>query len=331
VNVCRASVLRAASFNDYPQIASLEARFGLEPKNYEDWSHLWLGNPLFRELEPDWDIGWVVENEKKRIVASVGNIPLAYELQGRRLRAASGRSLVAEPEYRSAALLLLDRLIHQPGIDLYVNNTIGPQSAASFSGFGCSRVPVGVWDRAAFWIARYRDFFERLLAGLDYPLPKLLSVPLSAAALLKDGMIRGKLRLGDIEVQNCPEFDDRFETFWEDLRRAHPYLLLADRSRQTLDWHFRNAARSNRLHVPAVVDGHRLAAYAIFDRRDSPRFGLKRCAAVSASRLGPAKMHGSRPPRGGSHGPLAGTGRVARCGGSVFEAALNLDVLLPCQ
>src|SRR5439155_886692 len=69
------------------------------------------------------------------------------------------------------------------------------------------------WDRAAFWIARYRDFFERLLAGLDYPLAKPLSLPLSAAAFLKDGMVRGKPRRGDIEVQDCPEFDGRFFSF----------------------------------------------------------------------------------------------------------------------
>jgi hypothetical protein len=279
LKACPASRIRAASFRDYAQIASLEARFGLEPKDYEDWSHLWLGNPHFRELERDWDIGWVVENEDKRIVASVGNIPLAYEFEGKRIRAASGRALVAEPEYRSAALLLLDRLIHQPGVGLYVNNTIGPQSAASFSGFGCSRVPVGVWDRAAFWIARYRDFFERLLAGLDYPLAKPLSLPLSAAAFLRDGIGR-RLRPRDVEVQGCPEFDDRFQSFWEDLKRDYPRLLLADRSCQTLNWHFKFAARNHRLYVPAVVDGRRLAAYAIFDRRDSPRFGLKRLRLV---------------------------------------------------
>jgi hypothetical protein len=92
---------------------------------------------------------------------------------------ASSAGVVAEPEYRSAALLLLDRVINQPGVDLYVNNTIGPEAVASFSVFQCPRVPVGVWDRAAFWITRYQGFFEGLLAGLHCPPAKPLSYPLS--------------------------------------------------------------------------------------------------------------------------------------------------------
>jgi hypothetical protein len=276
----RASVVRAASFSDYPQIASLEARHGMGPRSYADWSRLWLENPLYRELERDWNIGWVVEDEEKRIVASVGNIPLAYDFEGRQIRAASGRSLVAEPGYRSAVLVLLDRVIHQPGVDLYINNTIGSKAAPFFRAFECERVPVGVWDRAAFWITQYRDFFEKVLAGLGYPLAKPFSYPLSAGAILKDRTFQRKLRTGDFEVRACAEFDERFDIFWQDFRRAHPHLLLADRSRRTLDWHFKDAARNNRLSIAAVVDGDRLFAYAIFDRHDNTRFGFKRMRLI---------------------------------------------------
>src|SRR5438128_1353602 len=99
--------VRAATFEDYSQIASLEAHFGLDATSYEEWSHLWRGNPLYRELQPGWIIGWVIEDENKRIVGSVGNIPLSYEFEGSRILATSGRCLAAEPAYRSATLLLL--------------------------------------------------------------------------------------------------------------------------------------------------------------------------------------------------------------------------------
>ncbi len=39
---------------------------------------------------------------------------------------------MAEPDYRSACLLLLDRLIHQTNADLYLNNTVGLESEACF-------------------------------------------------------------------------------------------------------------------------------------------------------------------------------------------------------
>ena len=58
--------LRSACFEDYPQIALLEYRFGLAElgsKSYNRWAHLWHGNPLYRKLEPDWSIGWVLEDE----------------------------------------------------------------------------------------------------------------------------------------------------------------------------------------------------------------------------------------------------------------------------
>src|SRR5207247_573505 len=87
----RAAKLREASFGDYEQIALLESRFGLgtlESKSYERWVHLWKGNPLYQELEPGWIIGWVLEDENRKIVGSVTNIPLSYELQGRRILAA---------------------------------------------------------------------------------------------------------------------------------------------------------------------------------------------------------------------------------------------------
>src|SRR5437867_458392 len=95
--------LRTASFKDYQQIALLESRYGLgtlRSKSYERWVHLWQGNPLYRELQPGWSIGWVLEDENRKIVGSIGNIPLSYELQGRRILAASGRAWVAERLYR---------------------------------------------------------------------------------------------------------------------------------------------------------------------------------------------------------------------------------------
>ena len=68
--------VRAATFEDYSQTASLEARFGLDARSYEEWSHLWRGNPVYRELQPGWSIGWVLEDEGRKIVGSMANIPL---------------------------------------------------------------------------------------------------------------------------------------------------------------------------------------------------------------------------------------------------------------
>ena len=295
VGACAANVgrssgatrLRRGTFNDYQQITQLEARFGLGVRSYDDWSHLWLENPAYRALESDWDIGWVVEDQDRRIVASLANIPLAYEFQGRQILATTGKALVAEPVYRSACLLLLDQLINRTRADLYLNNTVGASSVGSVELFGIPRVPAGVWDQAAFWVTGYSGFFESYLTFKKFKQPKLLSYPLGAAAFLRDSARCKGIRAGDVEVIACDGFDQRFDEFWEALRRKHQYLLLAVRSRETLAWHFKHAALENRLWIAAVADGPRLAAYAIFERKDTggPYTGLKRVRLVDFQAL----------------------------------------------
>src|SRR5713226_10025167 len=89
--------LREARFKDYDQIAGLESRFGLAVKPYEEWVHLWQGNPLYRELKTGWPIGWVLEDEGGKIVGSMGNIPFLYELDGRRIRSEEHTSELQSP------------------------------------------------------------------------------------------------------------------------------------------------------------------------------------------------------------------------------------------
>ena len=283
-NPGRGPRLREASFGDYEQIAALESRYGLAVGSPGRWRHIWLANPEYRGLQC-WPIGWVIEDEKGQIVASIGNIPLSYELAGRKILAVSGRSWVADLPYRSKALSLLDRVINQPNVDLYLNNTVNSKSTNPVSVFDCSRVPVGLWDESAFWVTNYQGFVERLLAVKANGLAKPLSYPFSAAAFLKDRLTTKGLRAGDVEVKSVAAFDDRFDDFWTELKRINPHVLLAVRTREVLEWHFKYALLDNRLWIATVVDNTRLAAYAIFDRQDTSAFGLRRMRLVDFQSL----------------------------------------------
>jgi hypothetical protein len=226
----------------------------------------------------------VIEDENEKIVGSVGNIPLLYEFEGRKIVAATGRCLVVEPAFRSMSLLLLDRLINQPGVELFLTNAITAASAPAFSALECLPVPAGEWDQSAFWITQYPGFFESLLAMKNLRLIPL-SYSLSAVAFLKDRLTKRALRDRDVGVETCPHFDGRFDDFWEDFKRNNPHLLLAVRSREALEWHYKYALMTNRLWIVTVVDGARVAAYAIFDRRDNSNFGLKRVRLVDFQSL----------------------------------------------
>jgi hypothetical protein len=268
--------LRPACFDDHEQIDRLGARYALKAKSYEEWSHLWLGNPVYREVRDGWSIGWVLEDEHGRIVGSVGNIPVTYELDGRTILAASSHSWVAEPEYRGAALVLLDHLVDQAGVDLFVSSTVSALSTPGIVAYGCRRVPVGLWDQSAFWVTHCRGFLESYLTLRQYRLAKPLSYPLSVGLFLKDRLTERKPGEADVEVRACPAFDERFDEFWDDLKRRHPRLLLAVRTREVLAWHYRALLSSDRLWIATVAEGSRLVAYAVFDRNDKPAIGLKR-------------------------------------------------------
>lgn len=278
--------LRPAEFRDYEQIVLLESRHGLGSRTYTSWERLWSGNPAYRDLRRDWIIGWVGEDQDHRIVASLASIPLWYEFKGRRILAGTGKGLVAEPAYRSSSLLLLNRLINQTPVDLYLNNTVGESSLPLVELFECQRVPVGAWDRAGFWITQYKPVFESLFALRKVRQPRLLSYPAAAVAYLRDAA-RERVRSGDTNVVECRRFDERFDTFWESLKARNPDLLLAVRTREVLEWHFEHAVLENRLWIGGITDGARLAAYAIFERKDTGGIysGLKRVRLVDFQSL----------------------------------------------
>ena len=197
----------------------------------------------------------------------------------------SGRSWVADVAYRSKALSLLDRVINQPNVDLYLNNTVSPNAVNAVSAFDCSRVAVGLWDEFAFWITNYQGFVERLLAKKTSRLAKLLSYPFSAAAFLKDRLTSKGLHGGDVEVKSVAAFDDRFDDFWTSRNGMNSHVLLAVRTREVLEWRFKYALLENRLWIATVVDSPRLVAYAIFDRLDSRTFGVTRMRLVDFQSL----------------------------------------------
>jgi hypothetical protein len=277
--------LRNASFEDYPRIARLQSRYFVKVESLEEWKHLWLGNSLYRELERHWTPGWVIEDQNREIVGSIGNIPLLYEFDGNRVIAATGRGLVVEPEHRSSTLPLLDRVINQPGIDLYLNNTVTEVSLDLVDFFECQRVPAGKWDEMALWITHYREALEIFLHKKRIRLAAPLSYPISSAAYLYDKLRMKSLREGSSQVESCPGFDQRFDDFWFDLRKNSPDRLLAVRSREVLQWHFHHALLNNQLWIAAVSSGRSLAAYAIFLRSDDADLGLKRVQLVDYQSL----------------------------------------------
>jgi hypothetical protein len=269
--------VRAATLEDYSQIAALALRYELHLKSFENWKNLWLGNPVYRQLH-NWPMGWVLENEKMEVAGFIGNIPESYNLNNRTVLAAASHALVVDVPYRSHSLSLISRFYSQRNVDLFLSTTANAQASKAYEVFGARRVPLGTWDCSAFWVLNHRRFVASLLAMKDMPCAKQLTYPIAAGLFLKDG-ISGLFRHrsdSGIQVAESSKFDSRFETFWDELQQRRSSVLLANRTQETLKWHFGDALSENQAWILTVSDANRLLAYSVFFRQDSLRFGLKR-------------------------------------------------------
>jgi hypothetical protein len=269
--------VRVARLEDYDAIARLELEYLGENKSLAEWTHLWVDNPVYKE-HPEWPIGWVIENEDKRIVGYIGNVPLSYEFEGQQLLAATGRAMVVDAQYRGYSLVLLDRFFKQKHVNLFVETTVNGEATKAHQLFQSLPVPAGEWNQSIFWITNHQGFAESFLSRKGWRFAKLLSYPLSVGLQLKktlsDQAIRA--RRNGVEIVACKFFDDRFDRFWQQLKSERAHILLATRSREVLDWHFGRALADNRAWALTVSNGSEMVAYAIFYRQDNAANGLKR-------------------------------------------------------
>ena len=274
----KALKLREARFEDYSGVCALESKFHLVSKSNEDWTHLWVNNPVYRDLKDRFPIGWVLQNEAGAIAGYLGNIPLSYEFEGRKLLAATTRSWVVDTAYRTHSLLLLATYFKQPNVDLFMNTTVNAKAAQAYGTFQGVRVPVGAWDRSSFWITHYRGFTESFLRKSGTTMAAPLSYPLAAGLFLRDRVVgkRFAKKRNKTRVISCAGFDDRFDAFWAELKKWKFNRLLAVRTREVLEWHFKFALLENAAWIYTVEGNSGLAAYAVFVRQDSPEAGLTR-------------------------------------------------------
>lgn len=276
--------LREASFDDYPQIALLQAERGMRVRSREEWRHIWEGNPTYLHLLGKWPIGWVLQ-AGSRIVGYVGNIPARYEWNGRSLVAACGHSWVVMPAYGAYSILLLYEYLRQENADLCISTTAGPASFKAHLALGAVPVPAGVWDRSSVWITNYTGFVSSWLERKKWPMADVMSYPISAVLYARDAFRQSNIRRknsahGPIEVECCDQFDERFDAFWRELRAENPGKLLAERSRLALEWHFRYALREKKIWIATIREGSSLSAYAIFKLLSNPADPVQRMAFI---------------------------------------------------
>jgi hypothetical protein len=279
--------IREAMFEDYPQISALQAKYNFPRRNFAQWKHLWANNPAYLQSREKLPIGWVLERDDRQLAGYLGNIPLFYEFGGQRLLASVAHAWVVDSEYRSYSLVLLDRYFSQSSVELFLNATVGPEAFDAFAAFNSLPVPVGTWNRAAFWITNCQGFTACWLAMKNVALAKPLSHVLSVAPFVKQTFSGATLHNVATrgELHDCVLIDDRFDGFWSELKRSNPNVLLGVRSREILQWHFQHALSEDRAWLVMASAGSVMKAYAIFFRHDNEALHLKRMRLVDFQTL----------------------------------------------
>lgn len=278
-SISSAAKIREASLEDYAGIAAVQARNGVNPKSREEWEHLWVNNPAYK-TRANWTIGWVAENADREIVGYIGNIPLSFEFKGRTMVAASIHAMVTDVGHWDSAGFLLRPLLNYKVPELIVTTTADAKTIKLNDAFRLARVPTGDWSQSAFWITNYQGFLASALKNKGWH--QALSYPAAAALGLRDRLSRTDswMRRSRREIEPCSSFDERFDRFWDELRRTYPERLLAMRSREVLQWHFKYALAQRRAWIVTAGDGSRVIAYAIFCRQDDPEHALTKVRLV---------------------------------------------------
>lgn len=261
--------LRAARLEDYEHIRRLGLEHSLDVPAYEDWSSLWLDNPLRVRLGKNFPIGWVLETERGELVGCMGTAWSRYTFRGDSLISAVARAWFVPLEYRGFALELMDEYLNQPGVDLVINNAVSIAAHGLFSQF-CAPIPLGRWDSMSYWITGYRGYAERVLRSARAPFSALLAYPVGAALWMKDVTAGKPLHKaeGSFTVGSLDRFDFQFDVFWRELVRQNPDKLLAERSSAALSWHFAIPMRKRRLWILTASRNSQLRAYCTLTRQD---------------------------------------------------------------
>jgi len=283
----RPAKLRELCFEDYPQIVALQVRNGLTLRSFAEWVSVWKGNPAYEESNGQWPPGWVIENEDGQIVGSISNVPFAYRFKGRDLRVGAACAWAVDAGYRSYSMSLMGRLTSQETADFTVTTSASPSAENALKLFNWKRVPVGTWDKSAFWITNHTAFLETALRIKSIPFTTALSHAMAGILYCREWLDDTALRWkrGSAQLQLCTEFDSGFDTFWEELSQENYNVLLAMRTRRALAWHFRHLRAGENGWIFKAFRGSRMVAYAIFDRHDNPTLMLKRARLIDFQAL----------------------------------------------
>lgn len=259
--------LREALFSDFEAVAELKHRWGLAQDSLANWERLWRQNPALAKYGLQRPIGWVLEAEGK-VVGYLGNISLLYRFGGRTLTAVTAHGFVVESAYRAVGVSLVAAFFRQRSVDLFICTSAIESVGRIARAFRCDPIPQTDCDTVCFWVLRAPPFAKALLTKLEVKAllsragGSFASLAISADRILHrrwPRKTRADLSVTEIRVS---EIGYEFQDLWVEIVKERPELF-ADRTPETLRWHFEIPGDRGTTHVLRCLKSGELVGYAV--------------------------------------------------------------------
>ncbi len=275
-------MIREARYSDCMEVGSLKQRNGLSVKwSVDRWVGLWKENPAMIE-NMTLSLGWVLEYDNK-IVGYLGNIPIHYWFQGRRLLATAARGFAVDEKYRSHSLRLIAAFFSQKNIDILLSTSANQLAGSVYKLSKAKKIPYPDYDKVLFWIINEQGFVGSYLQfkGYSKTLAKVVGFLLYPVIRFESLLNRRRpIRTAsscNITVLDPKSVSSEFDEFWKRILLERPQCLLAERSAEVLRWHFGHCAAIERqAKFVCAWRAGKLVGYLVLTREDSERTGLKR-------------------------------------------------------
>ena len=274
--------IREIQIEDYIQIKELHKKYNLRILNKEEWTKFWIENPCLLTSDNPFPFGWVLEDNKKRIVASLGNIPKEYYYKNKKFVIACSHAWIAEDKYRLEAFSLLNSFFSQKNIDIFMVTSANNISAKIFTRYNAKKMPLQNYQNSMFVILDLEKLIYSFLKYKKLPFEKMIGklvFYLSSIIFYKKLTFWKKIHQSKKVTLN-EIIDSKFDEFWNTYKLDFQDKFLQSRTTSWVKWHIQKNIESGKAWIMSVIENNKLLGYAICLERNNDKIELKRITLI---------------------------------------------------
>ena len=269
--------IRKANYEDYNEIKELHIKNNIKILEENNWVNLWKQNPLIKNLDSNFPIGWVLQ-EKEKIVGYLGNIVKEYYYENKKIIVACSSAWVVNKKYRLESLSLINIFFLQENIDIFITTTPNKATEKIFLRYGAKKIPLKDYDENLFLILNVEKFFDSL-----FKYRKILSIKILKLIIVKLFKIIFYNRINywkkfsqkkKINFHN--NFDKTFENFWKKFKNKNNKFMQS-KSPNWLNWHIKNLKN---VWAVSISENNIIKGYALCCERNNNHYQLKRVSIL---------------------------------------------------